>query len=436
MTWGYRRGYVVTGSHFWGYFMAGSTEKLTVPAVKAAQVGKHFDGMGLFLDVKPSGRYWRLKYRFAGKEKLLALGVFPEVTLAAARRGRDAARAMLREGRDPSAERRAGKLRDKVAADNTFKALALEWLEVKAHDWTQRQHDKERDRLENHAFAWIGGLPVADIGVAEIRPLLSRLVKKGHLDQAHRLRQELSRVFRYAVATERATRDPAHDLRDVLPAHSKKNFATITDPEKVGELLRAIDGFGGTFTVGCALRLAPLVFVRPGEIRAAEWSEIDLDHPDGARWVITPPRRKLKKRDKENPNTPPHIVPLSAQAVAILRELHPMTGRGRFLFAGARSTARPMSENTVNAALRRLGYDKDAMTGHGFRHMASTLLHELGFRKDAIERQLSHKEPGVAGVYNKAEHLPERQEMMQAWADYLDALRLDHGKVVAFKRKA
>ena len=199
--------------------------------------------------------------------------------------------------------------------------------------------------------------------------------------------------------------------------------------------MRAIDGFSGTFPVRCALLLAPLLFVRPGELRAAEWCELELAHPSGPRWAIPPARRKLKKAAKEHPNTPPHLVPLSAQAVAILDELAPLTGRGRFLFPGARSPKQPMSEATINAALCRLGYDKDAMTGHGFRHMASTLLNEMWHNKDPIERQLSHKEPGVAGVYNLGELLPERQRMMQAWTDYLDGLRAG-GDVAAFKRKA
>lgn len=394
------------------------------------------DAGGLCVEVTPTGsKLWRYRYRYAGKAKMLSLGAWPDVGLAEARERRNEARKLLNQGSDPSAVRQSEKRRAQQAANNTFKAVALEWIEVKAHEWTKLQHDKELARLENHAFPWIGRMPIAEVGVAEVRPLLSRLAKRGALDQAHRLRQQLSRVFRFAVATERASRDPAHDLRDVLPARRQKNFATITDPEKVGELLRAIDGFEGTFTVGCALRLSPLVFVRPGELRGAEWDEIDLEHPDGPVWVIPASRRKLRKADKENPHTPPHVVPLSSQAVAVLRELQPLTGYRRFVFPGARNLARPMSENTINAALRRMGYDRDAMTGHGFRHMASTLLNELGFNKDAIERQLSHKEPGVAGVYNKAEHLPERRKMMQAWADYLDSLRDDSGKVVPIKRK-
>lgn len=394
-----------------------------------------FDGGGLYLEVTPAGaKYWRLKYRIAGKEKRLAIGVYPEITLAAAREERERARTILRAGKDPSAEKRANRVRSNIAAGNTFQAVAEDWLAVRSHGWTPLQATKERGRLVNHAFPWIGPLPIAEVGVAEIRPLLDRLVKAGHLEQAHRLREQISRVFRHAVANEKAIRDPAHDLRDSLPSRVYRRFPTITEPAKVAELLRAIDGFGGTFPVRSALQLAPLLFVRPGELRAAEWAEIDLKHKDGPRWLIAPARRKLKKAAKEHPDAQPHIVPLSRQAIAILEALKPLTGRGRFVFPGARNTKIPMSANTINAGLRRLGYDKNAMTGHGFRHMASTLLNEMGFNKDAIERQLSHKEPGVAGVYNLAELLPERKKMMQAWADYLDGLR-DGGNVVPIQRK-
>lgn len=416
-------------------------DKLTATAVLKAKPSakpvRHFDGGGLYLEVMPNGsRYWRMKYRHAGKEKRLAFGVFPAVSLAKAREEREKARAILADGRDPLAVAKSDKARKALSAGNTFKAIADDWLAVRANDWTPLQHLKEKSRLENHVYPWIGAMPVAELGVPEIRPLLDRLVKAGHVEQAHRLREQLSRVFRHAVANEQANRDPAHDLRDSLPARVYRRYATITDPSKVAELLRALDGFSGTFPVRCALLLAPLLFVRPGELRAAEWSEIDLQHPSGPRWTIPPARRKLKKAAKEHPNAPPHIVSLSTQAVAVLRELEPLTGNGRFLFPGARTRKRPMSENTVNAALRRLGYDKDAMTGHGFRHMASTLLNELGHNRDAIERQLSHKEPGVAGVYNLAELLPERQRMMQAWANYLDGLRAGSNNVVAIGNRA
>ena len=392
-------------------------------------------GGGLYLEVVPAGaRYWRLKYRFAGREKRLAIGVYPEVSLKVAVNERDNARALLRAGRDPSADKQAGKLRAKLSADNSFKSIAREWLEVKAYGWTERQLLKERARLEKHAFPWLGSLPIDDIGVVQIRPVLSRITKAGHLDQAHRLQQQMSRIFRFAIASERAQRDPAADLRDILPSHIKTNLAHITSPIKVGELLRAIDSFSGTFTVKCALQFASLTFARPGEIRGAEWAEINFD---AEQWAIAPKRRKLKKALKENPNTPAHIVPLSRQAIELLRELKVLTGDGRYVFRGARGVARSISENTLNAGLRRMGYDSNTMTAHGFRHTASTLLNEQGvWSKDAIERQLSHKEPGVGGVYNKSELLPERCRMMQAWADYLDTLRDATGKVVSISNRA
>lgn len=375
------------------------------------------------MEVMPNGgKYWRMKYRHAGREKRLAIGVYPQISLKRALVERDRARLALYEDRDPSGERKMAKLKARTAADDSFKNVAEEWLDVRASGWTKKQLDKERARLKNHAYPWIGRLPIADVGVIEIRPLLLRLVKRDCIEQAYRLREQLSRIFRFAVATERAERDPAHDLRDTLPARPILNYAHIIVPEEVGGLMRAIEAFSGTFTVACALKLAPLWFVRPGELRAAEWSEFDLEglHPT---WTIPPTRLKLKKSAKEDPKTAPHLVPLSRQAVAILKELKPLTGNQRYLFPGIRNRRRPMSENTINASLRRLGYDKDTMTGHGFRHMASTLLNEMGFRGDAIERQLGHKEPGVRGIYNKAEHLPERRRMMQAWADYLDKLR-------------
>ena len=386
-------------------------------------------GGGLYLEVAPNGaKYWRMKYRFAGREKRLAIGVYPKISLKRALVERDRARLALYENRDPSSEKQVIKLRTKTAADNSFENIAEEWLEVRASGWTKKQLIKEQARLKNHAYPWIGRLPIANIGVVEIRPLLTRLVKRDHIEQAYRLREELSRIFRFAVATERSERDPAADLRDTLPARPSQNYANITIPDEVGGLMRAIDAFTGTFTVACALKLAPLWFVRPGELRAAEWAEFDLESPNPT-WVIPPARRKLKKSEKEDPKTLPHLVPLSRQALAILRELEPLTGNGKYLFPGIRSRRQPMSDNTINASLRRLGYDKETMTGHGFRHMASTLLNEMGFRPDAIERQLGHKEPGVRGIYNKAEHLPERRKMMQAWADYLDKLREGKNKV-------
>jgi integrase len=403
-------------------------------AKPAEKTQRLFDGGGMYLEISPSGgKWWRLKYRFGGKEKRLSLGTYPDTSLSDARNRREAARKLLAAGADPGQQRKAEKAAGADRAANSFEVVAREWLAVKQPEWTPGQFAKERDRLENHAFPRIGALPVANIGVAEIRPLLMHLVKQNHIEQSHRLRHQLSRVFRFAVATERASRDPAADLRDTLPARQPKNHPTITDPAQVGELMRAIEGFTGTFSVQCALKLAPLWFCRPGEIRMAEWVHFDLESENRS-YTVPPVNRKLKKAAKENPQTPPHVVPLSRQALEILRELHPLTGHGRYLFPGARDPKRHMSDGAVNAALARLGY-KGIITGHGFRHMARTLLGEMGWSAEALERQLSHKEPGVAGVYNKAQHLPERRKIMQAWADYLDSLRAG-GQVIAFKSKA
>lgn len=389
---------------------------------------KMADSGGLYLLLNPNGsRWWRFDYRFNGKRKTLSMGVYPDTGLKDAREKRDEARKLLASGVDPGARRRANKAAGVDRAANSFEIVAREWLEVKQREWTALQFAKERDRLENHAFPRIGHIPVADLGVTEIRPLLAFLVKRGHIEQAHRLRHQLSRIFRFAVATERALRDPAADLRDTLPARQPQNYPTITDPAQVGELMRAIDGFAGTIVVGCALKLAPLWFCRPGEIRQAEWAHFDLDGENPS-YLVPPSIRKLRKAEKENPNTQPHVIPLSRQSIEILRELQSLTGRGRYLFPGARSSSRNISDGTVNAALARIGY-KGIITGHGFRHMARTMLGEMGWNPEALERQLSHKEPGVSGVYNKAQHLPERRKIMQEWADYLDGLRASNNVV-------
>ncbi|MGO4519241.1 tyrosine-type recombinase/integrase [Dyella sp. 2RAF44] len=414
--------------------------KLTALAVRDAKPReksyKMPDGGGLYLLVNPvsqksprGSKWWRYKYRFGGKEKLLALGTFPDTSLADAREKHAAARKLLAAGSDPSQQRKAEKVAGIERSANSFEVVAREWLAVKEPEWTPKQFEKERDRLENHAFSRIGGLPVADIGVAEIRPLLTHLVKRGHVEQAHRLRSQLSRVFRFAIAIERASRDPAADLRDTLPARNPQNYPTITDPLQVGELMRAIDGFTGTFHVHCALKLAPLWFCRPGEIRMAEWVHFDMES-ENPTYTVPPVNRKLKKAAKENPLTPSHIVPLSRQALEILRELRQITGHGRYLFPGARDPRRHMSDGAVNAALARIGY-KGIMVGHGFRHMARTLLAEAGWSAEALERQMAHVEPGMAGVYNKAKHLAERRKIMQGWADLLDGLRVGR-QVIGF----
>lgn len=383
------------------------------------------DAHGLCVEVPPSGaRYWRFRYRFAGKAKMLSLGVYPKVSLAEARDWRDDAQRLLHTGIDPSARRQQQKLTVRLAMVTAFEAVAREWLagRGKLADTTRA---KIGWMLETYAFPWLGKRPVREITAPELLAVLRRLESLDKLETAQRLKQVCGQVFRYAVATGRAERDPSTDLRGALKTKKTRHFASITDPAKVGELLRAIHGFSGSLVVACALKFAPLVFVRPGELRKAEWSEFDLDK---AEWRI--PAERMKMREV-------HIVPLSAQAVAILRGLQPLTGTGRYVFPSIRSLRDPMSENTITAALRRLGYTGDEMTGHGFRSMASTLLNEQGWAPDVIERQLAHAERNkVRGAYNHAEYLPERRRMMQAWADCLDGMRDGSAKVVPIKRRA
>lgn len=381
-------------------------------------------GSGLYLLVMPNGsRYWRMKYSFAGKEKLLSIGVYPEITLKEAVEQRDAARAQLRAGQDPSEEKQLQKLKAELSVDGRFEAIALEWLESR-RDLAASTWAKAKWMLETYAFPWLGRRPIDSISTSEVLAVLRRLETQDKIESTQRLRQICGQVFRYAVATGRLDRDPTTALRGALKTAKNRHYASITDPVKVGELLRAIDGYTGQFTTLCALRLAPLVFTRPGELRKAEWSEVDLE---ARQWCI--PGEKMKMGVA-------HIVPLSQQAVVILKELQPVTGRGRYVFPSIRSGRDPMSENTVNAALRRLGYGTDDMTGHGFRSMASTLLHEMGWTSDAIERQLAHSERNpIKAAYNRAEHLPERRKMMQAWSDYLDRLREEQPKVSPFLAK-
>ena len=383
------------------------------------------DGAGLCIEVHPSGaRYWRFRYRFAGKAKMLSLGVYPEVSLADARQRLEDVRRLLGCGIDPSAQRRQDKLTAQFAVVNGFEAVAREWLagRGKLADVTKA---KTRWMLETYVFPWIGKRPVGEVTAPELLAVLRRPESLDKLETAQRLKQICGQVFRYAVATGRAERDPSADLRGALKTKKTRHHASITNPAKVGELLRAIDGFSGGLVVASALKIAPLVFVRPGELRKAEWSEFDLDN---AEWRIPAERMKMRAL---------HIVPLSEQAVAILKELQPLTGHGRYVFPSIRSQRDPMSENTITAALRRLGYTGDEMTGHGFRSMASTMLNEQGWAPDVIERQLAHAERNrVRAAYNHAEYLPERRKMMQAWADYLGGLRDASGKVVPIKRKA
>lgn len=382
-----------------------SAIRSTKPAAKPIKLS---DGEGMYLLLNPNGaRWWRFDYRFGGKRKTLSFGTYPDTGLKLARERRNSARALLASDIDPSAKRQA----EKVANADTFECIAREWFAKFAPGWAKGHADKIISRLERDLFPWIGDRPIACIEPPELLACLQRIENRGALDTAHRAHQNAGQVFRYAVATGRAKRDPSGDLRGALPPAQHVHYPTITEPARVGELLRAIDGYRGGFVVKCALRLAPLVFTRPGELRKAAWHEFDLDK---AEWRI--PAERMKARVK-------HVVPLSKQAVGILRELQPLTATTGILFPG-RERRKCMSENTTNAALRRLGYDGSEFTSHGFRSMASTLLNEQGWARDAIERQLAHGERDkVRAAYNHAEHLPERRRMMQAWANYLDSLR-------------
>ena len=389
---------------------------LTDTAVRNAKPGakaiKLFDGGGLYLEVAPAGgKWWRLKYRLGGKEKRISLGVYPDVSLKDARERRDAARKLIANGIDPSQARKEEKA--EIAADAmTFEKVAREWFIKFKENWTTGHAERTMRRLEADVFPWIGARPIRDILAPELLTTIRRIEARGAIETAHRTLQNCGQVFRYAVASGHADRDISGDLRGAIAPSKEKHHASVTDPKDVAALLRIIETYQGSFVTMCALRLAPMLFVRPGELRHAEWSEIDLDK---AEWRI--PAAKMKMREQ-------HIVPLCRQVVAIMRELYPLTGEGRYLFPSVRTSARPMSENTVNAALRRLGYAKDEMTGHGFRSMASTMLNEMGWNRDAIERQLAHAERNsIRAAYNFAEFLPERRRMMQAWADYLDKLR-------------
>jgi integrase len=371
-----------------------------------------FDERGLYLEVSPSGgKWWRWKYRFGGKEKRLSLGVYPDVSLKDARERRDAARKLLADGIDPSENRKAQKTAYADRAANSFEVVAREWFAKYSANWTASHGDRIVRLFERDIFPWIGGRPVADIIAPDVLAVVRRIESRGALETAHRALRNCGQVFRFAIATGRAKHDPSDALRGSLPPVKGQHLAATTDPKLVASILRAMDGYEGTLTVRCALRVAPLVFVRPGELRKAEWADIDLD---AAEWRYT-----VIKTNTE------HIVPLARQAVEILQELHPLTGRGRFVFPGARSNSRPMSDNAILAALRRLGIDKDEMCGHGFRAVARTILDEvLGVRPDFIEHQLAHAVRDPNGrAYKRTAHLPERRKMMQQWADYLDRLK-------------
>jgi len=370
------------------------------------------DGKGLNLEVPPDGaKRWRFRYRFGGKQKMISLGTYPEVSLKTARERLDAARKSLADGVDPSQIRKAEKAA-RSEIENTFEAVAREWIEQRSTFWAERHTAEVSRKLEYDAYPTIGARPVSEIDAPEILALLRRIENRGARETAHRVREHIGQVIRYAVATGRAKRDPTGDLRGALAPVKPRNFAALTGAEDFANLLRGIDNYSGSSVVRCALRLAPLVATRPGELRRAEWVEVNLEQ---AEWRI--PAAKTKQRR-------PHIVPLSRQAAGVLEEIRPLTGNSRYVFPSNRSFVKPMSENTLNAAMRSMGFTKTEMTAHGFRSVFSTTLHELGWPSHLIEKQLGHVERNrVKAAYDHSAHLKERREMMQSWADHLDSLK-------------
>jgi len=401
---------------------------LTDTAVRNAKPGtkpiRLFDGGGLYLEISPAGgKLWRLKYRFDTKEKRLALGAYPDVPLKDARERREAARKLLATGIDPGETRKAEKKARAEQGANTFEALGREWMAVRGKDWTPIYASKTLSCLERHAFPAIGALPIAELAAPDLLALLRAIEQRGTVDMAHRIQQHCGAIFRFAISTGRAIADPVASLRGALSTVRKEHFAALTNPQDYAGLLRDIDGYRGEVTTKVAMQLLALTFQRTKEVRYAEWSQFDFD---AALWRI--PAEVMKMREA-------HIVPLSRQAIAALETVRPLTGTGRLVFPSAISRERPISENTVTYALARMGY-KGRMTGHGFRSVASTLLNEQGFRSELIERQLAHAERNaVRAAYNRAEYLPERRRMMQAWADYLDKIKAG-AEIVQFPNAA
>ena len=384
---------------------------------------KHSDGGGMYLHITQAGKYWRMNYRFAGKQKTLALGVYPAVSLAKARAKRDTARNLLADGTDPSTAKQEDKQAKADMAANTFEAVARDWLIKTKTKRAEITHLKVSTWLEKDAFPFIGNMPISTIGPRDVLDKVVRKVEaRGAIDTAHRLKQLCGQVFRYAVVTGLADRDVTTDLREALITKTTRHHAAITEPKQAGDLMRSIHAYTGHPGTLAALKLTPMVFVRPGELRTMKWAELDLDAAD--RCI---PGSKMKMRLD-------HLVPLSKQAVELLRSVHPVTGHGRYVFPSLRTGERPMSENTINAALRGMGYSKEVHTAHGFRAMARTIMDEvLGERVDLIEHQLAHTVKDANGrAYNRTAHLPARRVMVQHWADYLDKLAMG-GDVIQFK---
>jgi integrase len=402
------------------------TKGLQALAKETGKPQKLPDGAGLYLLFTPAGsRSWNGKYRIAGKEKRATYGLYPETTLAQARKRHQDARKLLAEGVDPAEKKKADKRAAKLAAANSFEAAARTWLsEHHRPHVADSTYSRTASWLERDVFPWIGRRPISEIDAPEVLAVLRRVDARGKRHTVHKIRGSISMIFRFAVAQGLCGRDPARDLVGAIPPAQEKHFAAITDPKELGALLRVLDGAGGSFITQCCVKLLPMLFVRPGELRAAEWAHIDLDR---AEWRYT-----VSKTNTD------HLVPLPAQAVAILRELHQLTGGGRYVFPGVRDHQLPLSSTTINALLKRLGYDtKTEVTGHGFRATARTLLAEqLGQRPEVIEHQLAHAVPDTLGrAYNRTKFIKERQHMMQAWADYLDTLRVG-GNVIPLTRTA
>lgn len=391
----------------------------------AAKPYKVYDELGLFVQVTPNGgKWWRFKYRFDGKEKLLSLGTFPDVSLAEARAKRDEARKLLAQNppSDPSYTRKAEKILRSGNLSNSFEAVAREWVTSHMQNKAESYRKLTLRRFELYIFPWIGKRPISELTAPDMLAAIKRLQNQNKLETAYRTLQAAGQVFRYAIQTGRAIRDVTADLKGALPPTTIKHMAAFTDPKDVAELLRAIDGFTGTLTVQSALRLAPLVFVRPSELRKAKWAEIDLD---AGEWRYYVSKTKID-----------HLVPLSTQAIEILKNIQPLSGHGEYVFMGGHNPDKAMSEAAINAALRRMGYDtKTQITGHGFRAMARTILHErLEIDPHVIEHQLAHSVPdSLGGAYNRTKFIEQRKVMMQQWADYLDEIKAG-AKVIPFKQ--
>lgn len=382
---------------------------------------KHTDGQGLYLHVKEPGKYWRMSYRFNGKQKLLAFGVYPSVSLAKARQRRDKARELLADGIDPSLAKKEAKRADAISATNTFELVAREFLQTKIDAWSASYSEKWLRGMVKDLFPYLGALPLASIKAPVLLDVLKRVEKRGAIETAHTLRQTAGQVFRYGIQTGRCERNPSVDLQGALKPVTTKNMAAILDPVKVGSLLRAIDVYIGQPMTRVALALSALLFQRPGNVRQMEWAWIDLGNS-----MLTIPSQDMKRRIHQKINGRPHLVPLAPQAVTLLKEIEPLTGHGRYVFPSLRTGERPMSDNTINAALRRMGFAKDEMSAHGFRATARTLMIERikGISADVIEAQLAHGKSGPLGnAYDRAEFMDQRCKMMCEWADYLDRLR-------------